>query len=145
VVTEVQWINQWGFCDGPHAEINNGKWRYPLGRTAIRKFIKSNGALNYELVCTTHGCRFHSSPIPNKAAEQLVKKLPALADRNSTTSTDTCCYIGCDSTAVEWHHFAPYNTFGAEADRFPVMPLCQPHHRSWHSQMDGYQWRRPAE
>jgi hypothetical protein len=39
VVTEVQWINQWGRCDGPHAEINNGKRRYPLGRTAIRKFM----------------------------------------------------------------------------------------------------------
>lgn len=141
---EVHWINHRGHCDGPHPQLWSGKWRYPKGRTAIRRFIKSNGAINYELVCTVNGCRFTSSPIPARAAESLIAKLPNLADRHSE-STHVCCYAGCTSTQVEWHHFAPSNTFGAEADNFPIQPLCRAHHQHWHQLMDGYQWRRKAQ
>lgn len=127
--------------------MHDGKWRYPKDRTAIRQFIKTSGAVNYELVCTTTGCRFHSSPIPNKAAEHLVKKLPLLHTRYSNhgrSDDPRCCYDGCESTQIEWHHFAPFNTFGVEADNFPVRPLCRYHHRYWHLKMDGYQWRARA-
>lgn len=141
-MTEIPWVNQNGYCDGPHPELHNGKWRYPQGRTAIRKFIKVNGAVNYELVCTTTGCRFKSSPIPSAAAPHLVNKLPVLEDRLAGSVGHVCCYDGCESREIEWHHFAPYNTFGAEADRFPIQPLCRDHHRHWHQTMDGYQWRK---
>jgi hypothetical protein len=121
--------------------MHQGKWRYPKGRTAIRKFIKSNGAINYELVCTVNGCRFKSSPIPSVSAEHLGEKLPMLEERYNH-SGHACCYDGCESTAIEWHHFAPRNTFGMEADRFPVGPLCRDHHQHWHRTMDGYKWLR---
>ena len=141
---EIHWINQRGYCDGPHPEICNEKWRYPKGRTAIRQFIKQNGVVNYELVCTTPGCRFISSPIPNAAGAILLGKLPELKTRYAAR-VSVCCYDGCESTAVEWHHFAPYNTFGEEANKFPVQPLCRDHHRYWHEKMDGYQWRRRGQ
>lgn len=143
-MTDIKWIDQHGHCDGPHPEMHDGRWRYPKGRTAIRKFIKSNGTVNYELVCTISGCTFNSSPIPNTAAERLLERLPVLPTRNSPPSGHTCCYDKCGSTHVEWHHFAPRNTFGAEADNFPVQPICREHHLHWHQQMDGYQWRRSS-
>jgi hypothetical protein len=141
-VTEIHWIDQRGYCAGPHPEIHEGKWRYPKGRTALRRFIKTNGAVNYELVCTIEGCRFKSSPIPSAGALPLAAILPVLVDRHSDPKVTHCCYHGCESTQVEWHHFAPYNTFGVEANNFPVQPLCREHHRHWHVKMDGYQWRQ---
>lgn len=141
-MTQIPWINQNGYCDGPHAEKRDGRWRYPQGRTAIRKFVKLNGSINYELVCTINGCRFRSSPIPSAAAATLTRKLPVLETRYADQSDATCCYQGCDSSAIEWHHFAPRNTFGEESDRYPVQPLCRDHHRHWHQVMDGYRWRK---
>ena len=144
-MTEIPWINHRGHCDGPHPEIHEGKWRYPQGRTAIRKFIKSNGVTNYELVCTVSGCRFNTSPIPNAAALPLLKRLTVLPTRQSSGGRDTCGYRGCESTEVEWHHYAPYNIFGMEANNFPCLPLCRDHHRHWHQKMDGYRWRGPGQ
>jgi len=141
---EINWINLNGKCDGPHPQFENARWRYPNGRTAIRQFIKSNGVINYELVCTIKGCNFKSSPIPNSAAKRLLDKLPVLPTRYSDTTSETCCYRDCDSTETEWHHFAPYNTFDSEADNYPVMPLCRKHHAHWHKTMDGYRWRSPT-
>lgn len=143
MAAEIPWIDHRGYCAGPHPEIYEKKWRFPQGRTAIRKFIKSNGVTNFELVCTVRGCRFNTSPIPNAAAEQLLERLPILPTRYaSQVGRHTCCYDGCDSTEIEWHHFAPRNTFGIESERFPIHPLCREHHRYWHQTMDGYRWHR---
>lgn len=57
---------------------------------------------------------------------------------------DPCVIKGCDETPTEYHHFAPRNTFGAEAELWPCLPLCRPHHNRWHRQMDGYSWHRKA-
>lgn len=146
-MNEIHWLNERGLCDDGHHpyKLDNGSWRYPQGRTAIRKLIKSNGATNYEFVCTVQGCRWKSSPIPNELAEVASKTLPVLEPRRSAyAATSRCGYLGCESTEVEWHHYAPYNTFGREADNYPVLPLCRQHHRHWHETMDGYQWRRAA-
>jgi hypothetical protein len=51
---------------------------------------------------------------------------------------EACSVLGCDSAGVEWHHFAPRNTFGSDADLWPVLPLCHGHHAEWHARMDGY-------
>jgi len=142
-MSQNNWIDHRGHCDGPHAEKRDGKWRYPQGSTAIRKFVKSSGAVTHELVCTIEGCRFHTSPIPNSAAQALLQKLPVLETRSSEPTGDTCSYMGCESTDIEWHHFAPRNTF-ADADHYPVMPLCRWHHHSWHQAMNGYQWQASA-
>lgn len=142
---DIEWINQDGYCDGPHPEKHDGTWRYPKGRTAIRKFIKVNGIVNYELVCTTTGCKFKSTPIPSAAARNLIARLPTLADRNAETRGHVCCYYGCESTRVEWHHFAPRNTFGQEAHNYPIQPLCREHHQHWHRTMDGYRWQDKSD
>jgi hypothetical protein len=126
-----------------HPMRENGKWVYhPTNTPGIRQFVKSSGVINYELVCLTPGCRFHTSPIPNYDAQWHIRtnKFTELPPRINT-STDTCSYTGCESTEIEWHHFAPRNTFGREADNYPVMPLCRAHHQGWHQTMDGYRWR----
>lgn len=140
-MTDINWIDQRGYCDSEHPGKRNGRWGCVMDRTAVRKFIKSNGSTNYELVCLTPGCRFVSSPVPSDIGEHLTTRLPVLETRYSQTFGDVCCYDGCGSTEIEWHHFAPCNVFGEEADRFPVQPLCREHHQHWHRTMDGYQWR----
>ncbi len=60
------------------------------------------------------------------------------------SSYPPCSYTGCTTPGVDRHHFAPYNTFGPDADNWPVMPLCQEHHREWHGRMSGYQWNAKA-
>jgi hypothetical protein len=55
---------------------------------------------------------------------------------------EPCSVRGCPQPGQEWHHFAPRNTFGEEAELWPVMPLCVGHHREWHTRMDGYRWHR---
>ncbi len=57
---------------------------------------------------------------------------------------EPCCVDGCGATPTEYHHFAPRNTFGADADDWPVLPLCRTHHVQWHRRMDGYRWHRRA-
>lgn len=61
---------------------------------------------------------------------------------NKPTEYEPCSVRGCQAKPTEHHHFAPYNTFGREADDWPVMPLCQSHHTEWHQRMNGYQWNR---
>ena len=141
-MSEIHWIDtRTGLCDGPHPGKYQGKWRYPVGRTAIRKFTKANGSINYELLCTVEGCRFKTSSIPNVMAEPLLAKLPILAGRHNNSGR-VCSYQGCESTHIEFHHFAPRNTFGLEAENYPIHPLCREHHHHWHQQMDGYRWQQ---
>lgn len=146
-MAEIYWVDERGLCvDRQHAyKIDGNRWSYPTDRTAIRMFIKSNGVVNYEFVCTVNGCRWHSAAIPNELAKSALKKLPILEPRQSDyAGIDVCGYRGCESTDVERHHYAPRNTFGFEADNFPCLPLCRDHHRYWHQKMDGYQWRQKS-
>ena len=141
-VHNAPWINPNGLCDGPHPKHDLWKLQYDNQNTGIRKFVKRNGSINYELVCLTSGCRFVSPPIPINVAKLLLwARLPVLEDRHSIKHGDVCSYKTCTSTEIEWHHFAPRNTF-SDADNYPVMPLCRAHQRAWHLTMDGYQWRR---
>lgn len=61
---------------------------------------------------------------------------------NSPANYDPCSVYGCQADGVEYHHFAPRNTFGLEAEDWPVMPLCREHHTEWHKRMNGYLWNR---
>lgn len=61
---------------------------------------------------------------------------------NAPRPYEPCSVKSCISTPTEMHHFAPYNTFNADANNWPVMPLCRAHHVEWHRRMDGYRWHK---
>jgi hypothetical protein len=56
-----------------------------------------------------------------------------------------CAVCGLDE--VEWHHVAPRALFGDEAELWPVVALCIPHHVQWHRVLtpgDGSSRARPV-
>ncbi len=56
-----------------------------------------------------------------------------------TSGGEECSRNSCRNRDIEWHHIAPKEVFGwEEADEWPVVPLCQEHHREWHRRMIGY-------
>lgn len=63
---------------------------------------------------------------------------------NEAREYEPCSVGKCQTTPTEYHHFAPRNTFGDQADEWPYLPLCRPHHVEWHQRMDGYRWHRPG-
>ena len=129
-------------CPSNHARPVNGTWR--LGdNERPEKLTCSNGVIQWKAVC--RDCNTTSSALPQRfAAEWLANYDGAPTTRvKPAVEHDPCCVIGCDSTDTEYHHFAPWNTFGAEANDWPVLPVCKPHHREWHSRMDGYRWHKP--
>lgn len=44
---------------------------------------------------------------------------------------NVCVVSGCDETLGEWHHILPRH-LSLEADNWPMVWLCTPHHVEWH-------------
>lgn len=42
------------------------------------------------------------------------------------------CVVCGSIDNIERHHWAPFHLFGAECDKWPTSPLCQPCHVRWH-------------
>lgn len=90
-------------------------------------------------------CGTPSSAIPMQAVWEWYGDLGTPTIRYSdSTPYPACSHSRCNSPGMDLHHFAPYNTFGQDADNWPVMPLCQEHHREWHKRMTGYSWTAKA-
>jgi 5-methylcytosine-specific restriction endonuclease McrA len=74
------------------------------------------------------------SRIPKWISHAEVKKffdinsIPVVED----FSQDHKCAV-CGKTGTEYHHFAPRHLFGDEADKWPGVYLCRPHHTEWHT------------
>lgn len=119
----------------------NGTWtRGNAPETAIL-LIQGNGIRNIKLRCTH--CKEISGAVPHKVAESW-NLAEIITEERIGRSDQKCVVTTCTSHYVEHHHFAPRNTFGSDADQWPVMPLCRAHHHEWHAQMDGYQWHKRA-
>lgn len=98
----------------------------PQIRTRCRACGATSGALPYSLII----------PWGLKLSDFTWSRV------NPPTEYPPCTVRKCPRTPTEYHHFAPYNTFGSAADAWPVMPLCKEHHIEWHQTMNGYQWNR---
>lgn len=92
-------------------------------------------------------CGKTSSPLPHALITAWDLNLSDFTwDRiNPPAEYAPCSVRGCERKPTEYHHFAPCNTFGREADDWPVMPLCREHHVDWHQRMTGYEWHRPGD
>lgn len=102
----------------------------------------SNGQPHIKARC--RHCNQTSSALPAAAIRAWGLTVTDLTWQqvNNPIEHEPCCVLGCGATPTEYHHFAPRNTFGVEADNWPCLPLCLPHHVEWHQKMDGYQRNR---
>lgn len=105
--------------------------------------VLSNGKAQVKTRC--RGCGAKSSALPNDIIGRWTLTLADFtwSKTNDPREYDPCSVQDCAVTPTEYHHFAPRNTFGsADANRWPVLPLCRGHHVQWHQRMDGYAWHR---
>lgn len=125
-------------CKQPHSGKLDGKWHYSPG-SKLGLLIQGNGVETYYLYCPV--CGQKTGHIPKTMSAKLLAggHLPERVHVNTPIDYPPCSYRGCQQPGKDWHHFAPRNTF-IDADNWPVMPLCQDHHRTWHQEMDGYLW-----
>lgn len=108
------------------------------------QYVQGNGGKKYRFRCLL--CGRKSGDVPHDLIKQWIREgvigardLAPPVTRAPRTYPD-CSYAGCTATITEQHHFAPRNTFGSDADSWPVLPLCREHHTQWHQRMDGYRW-----
>jgi hypothetical protein len=124
--------------------VGSSSHPWVLGENEVAEVILlRNGQRQVKLRC--RNCGTATGALPKQAVFEWMSDLgPPLIREGYMGSYPPCSYRGCSAPGVDMHHFAPWNTFGRDADNWPVMPLCQSHHRAWHQQMDGYHWHRKA-
>lgn len=131
-------------CPETHADRHPRWARGSDDRSLI--IITINRTAQWKLICNK--CGKVSGAIPNRLIHDLGMTPAGEVQINNPDCRalrwDPCSYIGCNTEITELHHFAPRNTFGADAENWPVMPLCRAHHVEWHTRMDGYEWRKKA-
>lgn len=98
--------------------------------------IISSGAKVVRLMCRSCGKNAIRPGFNFKASAFNLDELPIIDDYRENNPP---CSV-CDKSGTEYHHFAPRNVFGAEADRWPGAWLCVKHHREWHDRMSGYSY-----
>lgn len=132
-------------CGQTHTQKRDGAWRRGDATESFRAVLQSNGRVSIKAYCQT--CRIASGPLPTAQLAAWGVQWHDVTDvRVNAAATAAnfppCSYENCDGWPTEYHHFAPYNTFGDDANNWPVMPLCAAHHRQWHQTMDGYRWHK---
>lgn len=131
-------------CPRRHTTKTGGLWVRGDDETP-GLVICGNGVQQVKLRC--NHCGHKSSPLPYKLVHswRIERTDIGWTQTNTPYTYPPCVVLGCGAVPTELHHFAPRNTFGAdEADRWPVLPLCPPHHREWHTRMDGYRRNAPG-
>lgn len=135
-------------CILEHADYNPKlkTWIFPPDNTfELGGVIKTNGSIAFKVRCV--GCGKTSGEIKKADFLYLVERgTPYTWTRDTYAHADShiCQVKSCGRTDIEWHHFAPRNTF-PDADEWPYLPLCREHHRLWHVTMDGYRFQAKAE
>lgn len=114
-----------------------------LGKGERTEVIIHRGGIQVKRRCIT--CNTIVGPIPKQAVWEWFGDLGTpLIRAGYNEAYPDCSHRNCTEPGVDYHHFAPWNTFGSDADNWPVMPLCRSHHVEWHQRMDGYRWHKKA-
>lgn len=126
------------YVASPRGEWNRGQ------ENLFVLLVQGDGQCKYRLQCQSCGKRTSDLPTSIAASWGLFeKRYPFdIVDARQQNIYPACSVSGCADEGREFHHFAPRNTFGREAEAWPVLPLCRPHHLDWHQRMDGYRWHR---
>lgn len=135
--------SRWQLCPFRHT---TGGSAIPWVRGSNEKaevILLRNGQRQVKLRC--RNCGRLTGALPKQAVLEWMSDLGTpLVRQGWNEPYPPCSYRECDEPGEDMHHFAPCNTFGRDADNWPVMPLCKPHHREWHQRMNGYLWHRRA-
>lgn len=126
-------------CEREHAHPNGQETRWYVPDDARLGVVVGGGGgrSNYKLRCPE--CGHEAGPIPYSVVDRLVLEGRKVTWwRGPLHEPPDCSVDRCAEPGTEDHHFAPKNVFGADADRWPIAPLCHEHHREWHERMDGY-------
>lgn len=131
----------WLHCDTPHARKVDGEW-VRGARDLYQLVVAANGIGQIRVRCAD--CNQPCGFLPRDVWRnwQAAGAVLSGGQVNAPTVYPPCSYKDCDIKPTEYHHFAPYNTFGNDADSWPYLPLCREHHHQWHRTMDGYRWHR---
>lgn len=131
-------------CPSAHSTPTPAGWTRGANE-AVEQIICADGREQFKMRCRT--CNTAGGPVSPATlnAWGLHRGHIELVRHKDARTYDPCSYRGCTTTPTEHHHFAPRNTFGADADEWPCLPLCRAHHLAWHQRMDGYRWHRKAD
>lgn len=129
-------------CVHQHTTKSHGQWIRGTDETP-GLVVCANGTHQVKMQCS---CGHRSSPLPYRLVRAwgIRREDIAWEKVHEPAEYPPCVVAGCGATPTELHHFAPRNTFGADAELWPVSPLCRPHHVEWHRRMDGYAWQKPG-
>lgn len=83
---------------------------------------------------TPHQRYFRPARFPCNGATIPIRRLPEQMP----------CYVCGVEAPTQRHHLAPYEVFGAEADRWPTVQVCKECHSRWHLLMNQSRQRRGA-
>jgi hypothetical protein len=130
-------------CPSAHSSTDGSTWRRGANES-LGVVICADGRPMYKFRC--RDCNTKGSPVSTKLLDAwgLTPDDIEWHQTNDARTYDPCSVNDCTVTPTEYHHFAPRNTFGLEADEWPYLPLCRPHHVEWHQRMDGYRWHQPG-
>lgn len=128
-------------CDRQHSRKVNGQW-VRGDNEEPGEVICANGVTQVKMRCGYCGAKSGALPYKVIHAWGLVQADCTWRVEHEPYEHQPCIVLNCGLKPTEQHHFAPRNTFGADADLWPVLPLCVAHHREWHQRMDGYRWHR---
>lgn len=122
-------------------DFGRGAWRRGDDEALFVINLVSGGR-HYKMACRSCGQR--SGAVPTAVVEKgwRIADQVEWEENSAPREYDPCVVKDCTVTPTEYHHFAPRNTFGAECDQWPCLPLCREHHVDWHQRMDGYSWHR---
>lgn len=90
--------------------------------------IQRNGAKAAKRLCDSCG-ETHGGSIAYAALGAHIDTFPVIRDNRALDET---CEVCSSAEGVEWHHYAPWHLFGAEAEAWPKGLLCVRCHRRWH-------------
>lgn len=121
-------------CQQPHTRDQNE------AKVTLGLRTKRNGLPMYDLCCLDCGRRIRH--LSRKAFNELIERGKRIEFAPpATVDTPVCIVRGCTTAGYEYHHFAPINVFGfRNADRWPCLQVCKPHHTAWHQAMSGFRW-----
>ena len=129
-------------CSERHARKSGAVWIQGSHDT-YREVVQGNGARMIRVACGACEKKIGFLPFDvwrRWVASGAMLTLPSIV--HDPREHEPCSYSGCTNMPTEYHHFAPRNTFGDDADNWVCGYLCRPHHRQWHQTMDGYSWHR---
>jgi hypothetical protein len=128
-------------CSPTHARKVGGTW-VPGENDRYELVVQGNGVGQISVRCTACGARCGFLPYAVWQQWQAAGAVLSSGRVHESNTYPPCSYAGCEAEGRQVHHFAPWNTFGPDAENWPTAPFCQTHHQLWHRTMDGYRWHR---